>query len=164
MTMTPTSTECHTLSTHRRGSLRGCRFDGASALDFAAKPPPAWSEYPLANRRKAADSSAALVPASTAVVPSKTTQLSQSPSTSEKAAVPRSGIPSATSYFAGEPLSEHDLTLMLVGSLLARGFHGSDSAVLLFYALQEAGKEREGLLILEGFRNNRSKFMQEFMG
>jgi hypothetical protein len=118
----------------------------------------------LANRRKAADSSAALVPASTAVVPSKTTQLSQSPSTSEKAAVPRSGIPSATSYFAGETLSEHDLTLMLVGSLMARGMHGSDSVALMYYALREMGKEREGLLLIEGFRNNRPKFMQEFMG
>lgn len=118
----------------------------------------------MANRRKAADSSAALVPASTAVVPSKTTQLSQSHSTSERAAAPHSGIPSGTSYFAGETLSEHDLTIMLIGSLMARGFHGSDSAVLMFYALQEAGKEREGLLILEGFRSNRSAFMQDFMG
>jgi len=118
----------------------------------------------LANHRKAADSSAALVPASTAVVPSKTTQLSQSLSTSGKAAALRSGIPSGTSYFAGETLSEHDLTLMLIGSLMAQGFHGSDSAVLMFYTLQKMGKEREGLLILEGFRNNRSKFMQDFMG
>ena len=118
----------------------------------------------MANRQKAADSSAAMVPATTAAVPSKTTLTSQSPSTLEKAAAPRLGIPSGTSYFEGETLSEHDLTIMLIGSLMARGFHGSDSAVLMFYALREAGKVREGLLILEGFRNNRSAFMQGFMG
>jgi hypothetical protein len=34
----------------------------------------------------------------------------------------------------------------------------------MFYALRKAGKEREGLLILEGFCNNRGAFMQGFMG
>ena len=159
--MIATSTGCHTLSTHRRGSLRGCRFDGASALDFAAKPPPAWSEYLLANRRKAADSSAALVPASTAVVPSKTTQLSQSPSTSGKAAACRSETPRGTS--SSVAWTEQDLLLQLIGSFLA-GDCSSDLVYLLGRKLEAAGQGHAGLMIMEGFRNNRSRSMQDFMG
>jgi len=52
----------------------------------------------------------------------------------------------------------------MIGSLMSRGMTSSNSMVLLYYAMQDQGLEREGKLLLEGFRNNRKKAIQEFMG
>ncbi len=59
---------------------------------------------------------------------------------------------------------KNDLTLQMIGSLMSRGMTSSNSMVLLYYAMQDQGLEREGKLLLEGFRNNRKKAIQEFMG
>lgn len=53
--------------------------------------------------------------------------------------------------------------MQLIGSLLA-GDCSSDTVWLLCNKLNRIGQERTALMIMEGFRNNRSRSMQDFMG
>ena len=74
------------------------------------------------------------------------------------------GAPRPSSTRTETPSSEHDVFLQVLGGVMSRGFTSSDQVSLWLRQLQRMGFEREALLIAEGFNNNRSAGMQDFMG